>query len=105
MVQIHLYGKLRRYGHPTKAGQPCVVALEARPEETLSSLLNKAGIPVGEVNHIFLNSQLVASRARAAAYYGYVQSRTDIHDWSLEVPVASEARLGLFGLDMAMLSM
>ena len=105
MVEIHLYGKLRRYGHQAKPGQNCVLALEARPGETVSSLLAQAGIPVDDVNHIFLDSRLLASRARAAVLYGYVQSRDDVHDWELDVPVGKEARLGLFGLDMPMLSM
>lgn len=105
MVEIHLYGKLRRYGYRTRPGQNCVLALEARPGETVSSLLARAGIPVDEVSHIFLNSRLLASRARAAALYGYLQSRADVHDWSLEFPVGDGARLGLFGPDMALLSM
>jgi hypothetical protein len=37
--------------------------------------------------------------------YGYLQSRDDVHDWNLDVPVGQNARLGLFGLDMALLSM
>jgi hypothetical protein len=105
MIEIHLYGNLRRYGHPTKPGQSCVVNVEARPEETVSSLLVKAGIPVDEVHHIFVNSRLLASRARIAVLYGYLQARDNVHDWALEVPVANGSRVGLFGRDMAMLSM
>jgi hypothetical protein len=105
MVEIHLYGKLRHYGRQVRPGQSCVLTLEAHPDETVSSLLGKAGIPTDEVNHIFLNSRLLASRARAAALYGYLQARADLHDWDLEVPVGDKARLGLFGRDMAMLSM
>jgi len=105
MVEIHLYGKLRRYGHPIKPGQNCVLSLQARPGATVSSLLAQAGIPVEEVNHIFLDSRLLASRVRAAVLFGYLQSRDEVHDWDLDVPVGDEARLGLFGLDMALLSM
>jgi len=105
MIEIHLYGKLRRYGQKLKPGQNCVLTLEARPGETVSSLLARTGIPVDEVNHIFLDSRLVASRARAAVLYGYLQCRANVHDWDLKVPVGDEARLGLFGQDMAMLSM
>ncbi len=105
MVEIHLYGNLRRYGHQTRPGQKCVVGVEVRPGATVSSILAQAGIPVEEVNHVFLDSRLLASRARAAVIYGYLQSRDDVHDWDLEVPVGPNARLGLFGLDMALLSM
>ena len=105
MIEIHLYGKLRRYGHKTKPGQSCVLNLDAPPDETVSSVLAKAGIPVDEVNHIFLDSRLLASRSRVASLYGYLQSRDNVHDWALEVHVGNEARLGLFGVDMAMLSM
>jgi hypothetical protein len=105
MIEIHLYGKLRRYGPPVRAGRSCILSLQAGHGETVSSLLAKAGIPKDEVNHIFMNSKLLASRARAAVLYGYLQTRPDVHDWELEVSVGNEARLGLFGHDMAMLSM
>ena len=105
MVEIHLYGKLRRYGHQIRPGENCVLALKAGQGETVSSLLARTGIPLDEVNHIFLDSQLLASRARAANLYGYAQVRSDAHDWDLEVPIDDGARLGLFGRDMAMLSM
>lgn len=81
------------------------MSIEARPGETVSSLLDRAGIPADEVNHIFLDSRLLASRARTAVLYGYLQSRANVHDWELQVPIDDGARLGLFGLDMAMLSM
>jgi len=105
MVEIHLYGKLRRYGRQTRPGQQCVLGVETHPGETVSSILARAGIPLEEVNHIFLDSRLLASRARAAVLYGYLQSRDDVHDWNLEFPIGQNARLGLFGLDMALLSM
>jgi hypothetical protein len=105
MIEIHLYGGLRRYGPPVKPGRSCVLTVEAGRGETVSSLLAGAGIPKDEVNHIFMNSKLLASRARVAVLYGYLQTRHEVHDWELDVPVGDEARLGLFGRDMAMLSM
>jgi hypothetical protein len=105
MVEIHLYGKLRNYTGDFRAGQDCVIRLEPSSHETMESLLLNAGIPVDEVNHIFFNAKLHATRTRMASFYGYRQSRSDLADWNLNVPVADGDRIGLFGTDMAMLGM
>lgn len=105
MVEIHLYGKLRGYAGGARPGQECVLKLAPRPGETLASLLQQAGIPAGEVNHIFLNAKLLASRSMAAPLYGFPQSQPTTDDWELATPLRDGDRVGLFGRDMAMLSM
>jgi hypothetical protein len=105
MVEIHLYGKLRRYTQGCGPGQDCVMQLTPGLDETVASVLDSAGIPVDEINHIFFNSDLLATRTRTASHYGYQQSRSDLFDWDLSVPVDDGDRIGLFGTDMAILGM
>ena len=105
MVEIHLYGKLRRYAGDSKNGRGAVAVLVRHHDETIASLLENAGIPVDEINHIFLNAKLLATRTASAPFMGYSQVRSDPLDWNLNVPVGDGDRLGLFGGDMAMLGM
>ena len=100
-----LYGQLRRYAKQARPGSDCAIVLEPGPGETIASLLAQMGIPVDEINHIFFNSKLLASRSRMAPFLGYLQSRSSVIDWNLQVPVNDGDRIGLFGTDMAVLGM
>ena len=100
-VDIHLYGKLRRFRpHP---GGPHVVQVEPNTNETIASLLQRLEIPIAEIYSIFLNSKLLAARSRMARWIGYRQVRSDPFDWDLNIPIKSGDRIGLFGRDMAAL--
>ncbi len=101
MVEIHLYGKLRRRAQDTRVGQ--VMKVEPQPDETIASLLTRVGIPVDEIYHVFFNSKLLATHNTMAAWLGYRQVRADPFDWNLSVPVKSGDRIGLFDEDMAAL--
>ena len=103
MVEIHLYGRLRHYVNGSRDGG--VIRLEPGPDETIASLLVHTGIPVDEINHIFFNSKLLATRTKAAAFLGFRQANADLSDWDLDVPVDDGDRVGLFGRDMAVLGM
>ena len=105
MVEVHLYGKLRQYAPAPAKGQARVLCVKPQRDETVASLLNNAGIPVDEVNHIFLNARLVATRSHAATLFGYPQAQEDVMDWDLALPVADGARIGLFGRDLVVLGM
>ena len=105
MVEIHVYGKLRRYVNDGRRGSVRVIRLQPRSDETVTSLLAKMRIPVDEINHIFVNAQLLVSRNSVAPYLGYPQSRSDLSDWDLNVPVGVGDRIGIFGMDMGMLGM
>jgi hypothetical protein len=50
LVEIHIYGKLRRYAGDPQRGSDQVVRLEPRPVETLASLLAAVAIPVEEIH-------------------------------------------------------
>jgi hypothetical protein len=105
MVEVHLYGKLRRYAQESRPTQDTVLLLEPGPEDTLGLLLAKAGIPLEEVNHIFLNAKLLATRNRVGSFYGYPQVQSSLDGWDLDVSVGIGDRVGLFGRDMAILGM
>ena len=105
MLEIHLYGNLRRYGPGSRPAHDCVMLVEPNHAETMSSLLARVGIPVDEINHIFFNAYLLASRAKMAAYMGLPQAGSTLSGWDLGVQVNHGDRIGLFGTDMAILSM
>jgi hypothetical protein len=105
MVEIHLYGKLRRYAGDYRPGQATTIHLDPGSEDTIASLLTSVGIPIDEIHHIFYNAKLLATRNRMGAYYGYPQSGSDLSKWDLSVAVGDGDRLGLFGSDMAILGM
>jgi hypothetical protein len=105
MVEIHLYGKLRRYVEEFRPGQDTVLLLEPEHADTLGLLLERSGIPVDEINHIFFNAKLLATRDSRGAFYGYPQIGSDLAGWDLGVPVGDGDRVGLFGRDMPVLGM
>lgn len=103
MVEIHVYGKLRRHVAPERAGQDNVIRISPEPDDTIVSILEKVEIPVEEIYSIFLNAKLLAAKSGMARWIGYQQARTDIFDWDLKMPIKTGDRLGLFGRDMAAL--
>jgi hypothetical protein len=105
MVEIHVYGKLRRYVEDGRSAGASVIMLEPGARETLISLVAQAGIPVEEINHIFFNGNLLVSRTRVASFMGFMQAGSDLSDWDLNVPVDNGDRIGVFGRDMALLGM
>ncbi len=103
MVEIHLYGKLRRYAADARPDHDSVITLEARPGETVGSLLMQAGIPLDELFTVFFNAKLLSTYNRMAPWLEYRQLRDNPWDWDLSVPVRDGDRLGLFSRDMASL--
>jgi len=67
--------------------------------------VGRVGIPVDEINHIFFNSKLLATRTSTAPYLDYRQVRSNLFDWDLSIPVDDGDRIGLFGRDMSVLGM
>ena len=105
MVKIHVYGKLRRYAPDSRADRDSVIAVGPQPDETVESLLARVGIPVDEVYHVFFNGNLLATHNAIAPGLGFQQVRMNPFDWKLNVSVKDGDRLGLFGMDMALLAM
>lgn len=103
MIEIHFYGKLRRYVPGSRPDRECVVRLEPEAGETVQSLLARAGVETAEIYHLFLNGSLLATHNTMAPWLKYQQARENVWDWGLEIPVKAGDRLGLFGSDMALL--
>ncbi len=103
MVEIRIYGKLRRYAQDIPTDSDNVIRITPDSDETLDLLLTRLGIPLAEIYSIFFNSKLLAARTGMAKWIGYRQVHSDPFDWDLKVTVKSSDRIGLFGRDMAAL--
>lgn len=103
MIEIHLYGKLRRYAKDNPSSRGSVIRIESQPDETIESLLTRVGISLDEVYSIFYNSRLLATHSKSALMVGFHQVRYNPFDWDLSLPVKAGDRIGLFGRDMALL--
>ena len=60
MVEIRLYGKLRRYA---KDSPDSIIRIAPGSDEKLDSLLNRLNIPLDDIYSIFYNSKLLAARS------------------------------------------
>ena len=103
MVEIHLFGKLRRYGDGKGHDHENVVNMKPADDDTVESLLARTGIPRSEIYHVFYNRKILATHNTMARTLGYRQERDDPNDWDLNVPVKAGDRIALFGRDMAAL--
>lgn len=103
MVEIRVYGKLRRYVHDIPTDSDNVIRITPESDETLDKLLARLGIPPEAIYSIFLNSKLLAARSGMARWMGYRQVRNDPFNWDLNVTLKPSDRIGLFGRDMAAL--
>jgi len=103
MVEIHIFGKLRRYAKKTDGENDDVIRIAPRDNETIGSLLAHAGITTEEIYTIFINHKLLAARSGMARWVGHQQVRSDPFDWNLDIAVNAGDRIGLFGRDMAAL--
>ena len=82
MIDIHLYGKLRRFSHSPDATSASIAYAEWRTDDTVGRVIDRLGIPCEDVgSNVFLNGR-----------YAH-----------LETPVQDGDRLGLFPDDMQLL--
>jgi hypothetical protein len=100
MVDVHLYGKLRRYAVDPRPDRESVVQLEPRPGETVRTALERLGIPPDEVCHVFFNGALLSTHNSMAPWLNY---RRVGEGNGLDTSVRAGDRLGLFAHDMALL--
>ena len=101
MVEIHLYGKLRRFAPDSSPSGNSVIQIAPVENETLQMLLERAAINTSELYTIFINSKLLTSRTKFATYLGYQQvCDENCQGWDLTVIIEDGDRLGLFGPDM-----
>jgi uncharacterized protein YbcC (UPF0753/DUF2309 family) len=100
VVEIHLYGNLRRYVSDPRPDRESVARLEPQPEETVRTALERLGISPDEIYHVFLNGTLLSTRNSMAPWLKYQESRAG---QGLDTSVQEGDRLGLFARDMALL--
>ncbi len=82
MIEVHLYGKLRRFSNSVEATSQSVIYAKALSDDTVGTLVDRLGIPRAELgSNKFLNGR-----------YADLQS-----------PVQDGDRLGLFPDDMQLL--
>jgi len=103
MVEIRIYGKLRRYVQDISSDHDNVIRIAPEPNETLETLLARLDIPVEKIYSIFFNSKLLAARSGMASMVGYPQVRGNPYNWDLNLTLKTSDRIGLFGRDMAAL--
>ena len=105
MLEIHLYGKLRRHAPDPRPDQESVVQITPISGETIGTLLTRLSIQPAEIGQIFLNGALLSTRNSMAPWLGYQQARGGVpnQDMGLNTGVRSGDRVGLFARNMAML--
>jgi len=105
MVEVHMYGSLRRYAPDSRPDRESVVRMEPRPGETVGTALERLGIAPAELCHVFLNGALLSTRNSMAPWLRYQQPRARGSNRSqgLDTPVQPGDRVGLFARDMALL--
>jgi molybdopterin converting factor small subunit len=58
MIEIHLFGKLRRFSEQESPLRESIVLLEARAGDSIRSIVERIGIPMDELGrNIFLNGE------------------------------------------------
>jgi len=108
MVEVHLYGSLRRHAPDPRPDRESVVRLELQPGDTVGTTLERLGVSPAEVYHLFLNGTLLFTRNSMAPWLGYQQvTRGSVGRPAtaegLDTLVQSGDRLGLFASDMGLL--
>lgn len=84
MVEVHLYGRLRRYGPTSDVTTACVLRAEPGVEhQTVGDFVASLGIPRQEVASVFRDGRWMRE--------------------GLEAPLGGARRLGLFPPNMNML--
>jgi len=82
MIDVHLYGKLRRFADNSDATSQSVAPVQCRPGDTVAQIVERLCIPMAELgSNIFVNGRYA----------------------DLESPVQDGDRLGLFPDDMQLL--
>jgi len=99
VIQVYLYGSLRRYAPDPRPDRDSVVRLEARENDTVTTALERLGIPPADVYHVFVNGALLATHNSMAPWLKYQRPTST----GLDTRLRPGDRLGLFAQDMALL--
>ena len=101
MIEVRLFGDLRRYAKDARPASDTILYLPAAETATVGQVLARIGIDPGEVSHVFLNGRLLP-RALYPITLGYPlaapQPLTPERHWS--TPVQKGDRVGIFPANM-----
>jgi hypothetical protein len=105
MIELHLYGDLRRHSREEGTSGRSVVQLAISDQETVGSVLREVGIDATEVGQVFLNHKLLDSRCSMRPWLGYqsAEERIPCAGSYLDAPIRSGDRVAFFPTNMAML--
>ncbi len=68
MIEVHLYGKLRRFTDNQDPSRDSIVYMPVEEEDTIEDIIRHIGIPLGEIgSNIFLNGEYSALERRVKA--------------------------------------
>jgi hypothetical protein len=109
MIEVRLFGDLRRYAHGAVPGSPPVLSgvavhIPAGEARTVGQVLAYLAIDPDEVGKLFLNGRLVP-RSLQAVHLGYPLARSAplSPEASLDVAVEDGDRVGVFARKMCLL--
>ena len=60
MIELHLYGKLRRFAPKQEIVGESVVMAHCEPGDCIGDVLTRMGVPHAETSNIFINGDLCA---------------------------------------------
>jgi hypothetical protein len=105
MVNIHLYGELRRHAKQQRVDRPSILSLPLEESASLDEILQRIGIKPDEAPQIFLNRKLLTSPSPMAPWLGYVTATGSVlqNEEHLNITIHRGDRLGLFPPNMALL--
>jgi len=81
MLEIHLFGKLRRFASDPRPEAESVILMEEREHENLQALIDRIGISPSELGELFIDGTVA----------------------TLDDPVPANARVGIFPVGMYLL--
>jgi len=68
MIEVHLYGKLRRFTDNQDPSRDSIVYMPVEEEDTIEDIIRHIGIPLGEIgSNIFLNGEYSAMERKVKA--------------------------------------
>lgn len=103
MIEVHLYGDLRRLAPDPRPTAQSVIHLT--DPSTVADVLCHLDLTEDQVGSVFLNGQLLATQNTMAPWLGHVTARDRMPDANqpYQTPLRPGDRLGLFPVNMGML--
>jgi hypothetical protein len=97
MIEVRLFGNLRRYAADSASAPVAVMQLPLSNSKTLGQVLAQLGIDANELGNIFLNGRMLP-RSAYAVYMGYqMTSGTPLNlKGCLDTSLQAGDRLGIF---------